>query len=189
MLLRFFTTSKWILGALHRRIGMHIAGRLHRAALGTVGGRTRFQMGVQFARGQTVWIGQDCLFSTGVTISADGAGTLKVKDRVQVNCDVHLDTTGGLTLGDDVLISQAAVIYTHDHSLDPRSVPTALSKTIEDGAWIGMRAIVLSGCRTIGAGAVIGAGSVVTRDVLAGAIMAGNPARVIGHCNPSKVAP
>src|SRR6185503_16680288 len=50
--------------------------------------------------------------------------------------------------------------------------------TIEDDVWLGHGAIVLSGVR-IGKGAVVGAGSVVTRDVPAGAVVAGAPARVI----------
>ena len=49
-------------------------------------------------------------------------------------------------------------------------------------AWIGTGAIILSGV-TIGEGAVVAAGSVVTRDVPAGAIVAGNPARVIKQRN------
>jgi acetyltransferase-like isoleucine patch superfamily enzyme len=50
---------------------------------------------------------------------------------------------------------------------------------IEDGAWIGQRAIILPG-RRIGRGAVVAAGAVVTRDVAPLEIVAGNPARVIG---------
>jgi len=49
---------------------------------------------------------------------------------------------------------------------------------IEDSAWIGAGAIILAGV-TIGRNAVVGAGSVVTKDVPAGAVVAGNPARVI----------
>ena len=54
-------------------------------------------------------------------------------------------------------------------------------KAIGEDVWIGMRAVILPQCRQIGAGAVIGAGAIVVHDVPAGAIVAGNPARVIGH--------
>jgi virginiamycin A acetyltransferase len=50
---------------------------------------------------------------------------------------------------------------------------------VEDDVWIGHNAILLPGCKHIGRGAVIGAGSIVTRDVPAYAIVAGNPARVL----------
>jgi acetyltransferase-like isoleucine patch superfamily enzyme len=49
---------------------------------------------------------------------------------------------------------------------------------IEDGAWLGACSVILQGV-TIGAGAVVGAGSVVNKDVPAGSIVAGNPARVV----------
>lgn len=51
--------------------------------------------------------------------------------------------------------------------------------TIGPDAWIGARALILPGCRTIGCGAVIGAGAVVTHDVPDFAVVAGNPARTV----------
>ncbi|MBT0957778.1 maltose transacetylase [Alphaproteobacteria bacterium KMM 3653] len=55
-----------------------------------------------------------------------------------------------------------------------------MPKVIGARAWIGTRAMILPQCQNIGADAVIGAGAVVTRDVPAGAVVAGNPARIIG---------
>lgn len=52
---------------------------------------------------------------------------------------------------------------------------------IESDAWIGANAIILPGCRRIGYGAIVGAGSIVTRDVPDFTIVAGNPARQIGE--------
>jgi len=187
-----FKTWFWILrvlGAAYRRGAMRIATRLHRASLAKVGTGTRFQAGVRFDRPHSVEIGADCYFWSGVG-AAGGleSAMLRVGDRAQVNRHVLLDTEGGLTLGDDVVISEHAVISTHDHGYDPHSLPVPASKEIGPGAWIGMRAMVLSSCRSIGAGAIIGAGAVVTRDVPAGAIVAGNPARVIGHRDRTEVA-
>jgi len=80
-----------------------------------------------------------------------------------------------------VIIADRCIIYDTDwHPLPGASaeeIPTA-PVTIEDGAWLGAGCIVLKGV-TIGAGTVVGAGAVVTRDLPAHCIAAGNPARVI----------
>jgi maltose O-acetyltransferase len=52
---------------------------------------------------------------------------------------------------------------------------------IDDDVWIGARAMILPGCQHIGKGVIIGAGSVVTKDVPDYAIVGGNPARVIKY--------
>ncbi len=182
----------WILrvaSALYRRAAMRVATRLHRASLAQVGAGTRFQAGVRFDYPQRVEIGTDCYFWTGVGAAAEGENAfLIVGDRVQVNRHVLLDTVGGLRLGDDVVISEYAVIATHDHGHDAHSRPLPVPKSIGPGVWVGMRAIVMPSCRSIGADAIIGAGAIVTRDVPAGAIVAGNPARMIGQRARREVA-
>lgn len=168
--------------AIWRRVTALGATRLHRATLAHVGCKTYFQSGVRFAEPSAVSIGAHCYFWQGCNASSEISGAaLQIGDRVQVNLNVHLDITGGLTVGDDVLISQDVVIYTHDHGLDPHSVPIPIPKVIDQDVWIGMRAVILAQCHFIGRGAVIGAGAVVTRDVPAFAIVAGNPARVVGQ--------
>lgn len=91
-----------------------------------------------------------------------------------------------ITIGDRVWVGANTVIADTDfHPLDPdtrRARPLAAETApihIMDDVFIGMNALILKGV-AIGAGAVVGAGSVVTSDVPAGAIVAGNPARVIG---------
>lgn len=84
-------------------------------------------------------------------------------------------------IGSDVSIGPEASILTLGH--DPRSplfADCGGAVLIGDRAWIGYRAIILPGV-SIGEGAVVGAGSVVTRDVKPFQIVAGNPARVIGQ--------
>lgn len=175
--------------ALYRRIAARVVTLLHRATLTRVGHGTRFQSGVRFDRPSAVVIGDNCLFWRGVGAPAEGdCASLRIGDRVQVNQGAQLDMTGGLTIENDVLISEDAVLYTHDHGLAPHSVPHPMPKVIGAGAWVGMRAVILPQCQKIGAGAVIGAGAIVTRDVPAGAIFAGNPARQVGSRSVTQVA-
>lgn len=91
-----------------------------------------------------------------------------------------------ITLGKDVLIAPDVIIVDSDfHApwpVEQRKTDPGLERdrpvVIGDGAWIGMRRIILKGV-SIGEGAIIGAGSVVTRDVPANAVACGVPARVV----------
>ena len=91
-----------------------------------------------------------------------------------------------ILIGEGVMIAGNVAIYSYDHGVAPgrsiRSQPITAKApvSIHNDAWIGTGAIILSGI-TVGEGAVVAAGAVVTRDVPAGAIVAGNPARVIKH--------
>jgi acetyltransferase-like isoleucine patch superfamily enzyme len=108
---------------------------------------------------------------------------LSVGEHSVINRNCRLDSRGGLTIGANVSISPECYLITASHdphspSFSGSSKSTAVK--IHDYAWLGVRALVLPGV-TIGRGAVVGAGAVVSRDVPAMAIVAGNPARVIGQ--------
>lgn len=87
-----------------------------------------------------------------------------------------------VTIGDRVLMGPGVHIYAATHPTDPQVRATGLESaapvTIGDDVWIGGAAIICPGV-TIGSGSVIGAGSVVTRDIPAGMIALGNPCRVL----------
>ncbi|BEP62540.1 acyltransferase [Variovorax sp. V213] len=169
---------------LAKKISLHIAGVintvLYRIACKSFGRGSRIQGSIFVAEPRVVEFGENCFISQGLIASSEIAGkTLKIGNGVQINSDVKLDHTGGLTIGDKTLISEQVIIYSHDHGLNPRSKPIPIQKIIGREVWIGARAIVMPGCKEIGDRAIIGAGALVTRDVPAGSIVAGNPAKVI----------
>jgi maltose O-acetyltransferase len=99
-----------------------------------------------------------------------------------VNTDFLALGGGRITIGEDVLIGPGVRFYTPNHPLDPDDRRAGYERvapiTVGDNVWIGGSAVVLPGV-TIGADSIVGAGSVVTKDVPSGVVVAGNPARVI----------
>ena len=93
----------------------------------------------------------------------------------------ELDGRNGLTLGRNVNLSSEVLIYTLQHDpRDPHFATVGGPVTIHDYAWISARAIFLPNV-TVGEGAVVAAGAVVTRDVAPYTIVAGIPAQPIGE--------
>jgi UDP-2-acetamido-3-amino-2,3-dideoxy-glucuronate N-acetyltransferase len=118
-------------------------------------------------------IGANCNICSHCFIEGD----VIVGDRVTVKSGVQL--WDGVRLEDGVLIGPN-VTFTNDRFPRSKQYPVTFLKTIvKAGASIGGGAVILPGL-TIGARALVGAGAVVTKDVPPGAIVVGNPARVIG---------
>lgn len=94
-----------------------------------------------------------------------------------------LDGRSGLTIGDNVNLGSHVTIYTRQHDVDsPDFAEVGAPVRIGDYAWIASHAIVLPGV-VIGEGAVVAAGSVVTKDVAPYTLVGGNPARYIRDRN------
>jgi acetyltransferase-like isoleucine patch superfamily enzyme len=120
-----------------------------------------------------------------VVLATRTAGALIQIGRDVAMTGATLVAAERISIGDRVLIgANATIVDTDFHPLDPTErrrdilAGAHAAVTIEDDVFIGMHSLILKGVR-VGAGSVIGAGSVVTRDVPAGAVVAGNPARVI----------
>lgn len=92
-------------------------------------------------------------------------------------------SAGGITIEDGAMIAANVQLISNNHDLYERQVITCRPVRIGKNAWIGAGATILPGV-TIGDNAVVGAASVVTRDVAPDTIVAGNPARVIKHIPP-----
>jgi acetyltransferase-like isoleucine patch superfamily enzyme len=98
-----------------------------------------------------------------------------------------LDLRGGLDIGEHVSVSPEVMILTSAHELnDPSFGLTVDRVAIEDHVWLGSRSVIMPGV-TVGHGAVIAAGAVVTRDVRPLDIVAGVPAKPIGRRDPAAI--
>jgi acetyltransferase-like isoleucine patch superfamily enzyme len=109
---------------------------------------------------------------------------LKLGKNSAWNYGCWINAMGKITIGNNVIIGPYCVIHSGNHRFDRLDIPIRLQGyeksqvIIEDDCWLGANVIVLSGV-TIGKGSVIGAGSVVTKDIPRFSVVAGNPARVI----------
>lgn len=105
---------------------------------------------------------------------------ISIGNHSVVNPSCILDGRAGLAIGDNVSISEQSIILSLEH--DPQSPDFAnrgAMTVIEDYVWLGMRAMIMPG-NSIGKGAVVAAGAVVTKNVEPYYIVGGVPARPIG---------
>lgn len=105
---------------------------------------------------------------------------------ISIEASVYFDNTGSIYIAGGCSFSRGVCILTHehDHSRGVDILDSSIrigSIEIDSGVFIGMNAIITASCRRIGEGAVVGAGSVVTKDVPPYEIWAGNPACKIGE--------
>ena len=104
--------------------------------------------------------------------------SMKIGKNVFINTNLLAMARGGITIEDDVRIAANVQLISNNH--DPYDLPVLLCKPvhIKASAWIGAGATILPGV-CVGRHAVVGAGSVVTKDVPDYAVVVGNPARVV----------
>lgn len=154
-----------------RRLARHVEG----------GTGLRAEPGVRIVRlapDTRVCMGDDVLLAHHVGLHLrDRGAVLSIGDGSFVNHRSEIVAHERVTIGRGCLLAwDVQVVDSDSHRMDGR--PHTAPISIGDRVWIGCRATVLKGV-TIGDGAVVAAGSVVTRDVPARALVAGNPARVV----------
>lgn len=136
--------------------------------------------------------GMECLDKTGIQhgeavyfeppFHCEYGNHIKLGENFYANIGCVMLDVGKINIGDNVLFGPNVSIYTAGHPIHPESRNSGyeygIPVTIGDNVWIGGSCVILPGV-TIGSNTVIGAGSVVTKDIPDGVCAAGNPCRVI----------
>jgi acetyltransferase-like isoleucine patch superfamily enzyme len=149
---------------------------------------SRILLPFRVARGEKISIGENCLIGSNswfmIPVDDSPTPTIVLGNRVRMN-QTQISAVSRVVIEDGVAIARGVYISDHTHGFDQpdvfirdqpldRIAPVRIGR----GAWIGQNAIIMPGV-TIGAGAVVGALSVVRDDVPPRTVVAGIPARVI----------
>jgi acetyltransferase-like isoleucine patch superfamily enzyme len=158
-------------------------GAALRVGMGPFGLTTRHDRSVLRIRPEGRFVvGGVVSLQRGVRIVVD-RGTLEIGHGTNVNGFTKILVNSSVRIGAGCTLAWDVQVLDSDfHAVidgEGAALPSVAPVVIGDRVWIGARAMVLKGV-TIGDGAVVAAGAVVTKDVPAGAIVAGTPARVIG---------
>ena len=135
-------------------------------------------MGVKFGKNLTAF------FVTTI----ESPENIEIGDNVWMSKNVAFYATNGITLGNDITIAKDVSFISTNHQfrsrlikINKQGMETKLPPiVVGDDVWIGEKAIILKSV-TIGEGAVVGAGSVVTKDVPPYSVVVGNPAHVVAY--------
>lgn len=173
---------------MSKSVGRAFSGLLRRSVLSKAGIAVtqRLQALIEASQEKQLKL---ALGSCGVNVGIQLPVCFTQPDKIHVGNDVsfaayvHIWGAGGLTIGNRVMIGSHSAITTVTHDYNAEAMwNTIVTKPIliEDDVWIGTHVVVLPGI-TIGRGAVIAAGCIVTKDVPAGAIVAGVPGALVKY--------
>jgi acetyltransferase-like isoleucine patch superfamily enzyme len=151
----------------------------------TVGNNTYIEddAKIRIRNGGKISIGSNCEILDGVIISTYG-GDIAIGNNCSINPYTMIFGTGGVKIGNNVLIAAQVMIVPVNHNFNKRDIPiseqghNAKGIVIEDDVWIAHGCSILDGV-TIGEGAIIAAGSVVNKNVEPYSINGGIPAKKI----------
>ncbi len=166
------------------RFGIFLFYRLLFASSFKAVGRNYFALGTmdihplgRIEMGHANWL------ERGFTLASVG-GKIVMGSNIYCNRNVKIVCYESIEIGNDCLIGDSVHIYDQDHNFSDLNVPihkqgyTTKPIKIGHNVWIGAKATILKGV-TIGDGAIIGANSLVAKDIPPNAIVVGNPANII----------
>ena len=178
------------LGAVFHKIGYRVSTFFYKSNLGKCGKGVTLMPGLKYRNPKSIEIGNHVVIAKGVTLSNNEipSGKLVIEDGASIDNGCFVDFSGGIIMRKDAHLAWGVYVSTHDHGYDYHNKPVGKPLEIGDNAFVGARSTILHNCNRIGKNAVVGTGSVVTKDVPDNAIVAGNPARIIKYINAAQGA-
>lgn len=167
-----------------RRFVSHGSGRFQPEQLAACGEHVIFEEGVRIWHPERVSLGENVYLGHGAMLKGYYLNELRIGDDTWIGQGVFMHAAGGIEIGARVGVGPFVKILTSVHQEAGRALPILAAPldfapvVVEADSDLGVGAILLPGVR-IGQGAQVGAGAVVTRDVPAYAVVAGNPARLL----------
>jgi acetyltransferase-like isoleucine patch superfamily enzyme len=166
------------------RIGLTTAK--YRYVKRCVGKGTIVGMRTEIINSANVRIGNGCLLQDAIYIRAGTEGSITIKDRAALNSFCRLFGHGSIEIGEDAQLGPGTLITTTGHDYQQDLAAHFTRVVIGRGVWVGANVTILPGVE-IGDFSVIGAGSVVTKNIPPRSVAVGAPARVIRQVNdPAK---
>ncbi len=173
-----------------RKFRSHGDGHFSPQSFATLGQGAVFEDGVRVWHPENIHLGSNVYVGHDAMLKGYHAGQLSIGDNTWIGQGVFMHAAGDITIGSQVGIGPFVKILTSAHAIpEDQQTPilnaplTFAAVRIETGSDIGVGAIILPGV-TIGEGAQVGAGAVVTQDVPAFSVVAGNPAKVLRTRTP-----
>jgi len=153
---------------------------------GKVGKNVKFYGGVRIVANAPggIEIGDEARILRNVTISTTAQGKIHIGQKTHVGESTIIFSDIGIKIGDNVIIGPQNIIIDFDHTYASFEIPinqqgmNRKEVVIEEDVWISSNCVIIRGVR-IGKGSVVGAGSVVNKDVPPYSVVAGVPIRVI----------
>jgi len=150
--------------------------------LGKTGKRVKIGRGLNYRYPEKIHLGNNIIIGSKVVFFSElenSSSNIEIEDDVTVGSECRIDFTGGVKLSKGSHLAPFVSILTHDHGYCHKNTPIGKPLTIGENAFIGARVQILHNVTYIGKNSVVGAGSVVTKDVPDNAIAAGCPAKII----------
>jgi len=145
-----------------------------------------FEAGALVFHPENIWIDDNVYVGHHAILKGYFKNEMRIGAGTWIGQAAFFHSAGGITVGKDVGVGPHVCILTSTHRDPGRALPIMAGElecaavVLQDGCDIGVGAVILPGV-TIGRGAQVGAGAIVTKDVPEYAVVAGNPARILRH--------